>query len=144
MNYYENDNIGSLKAVEIIRHDLPIAYAPIYLPVESSWTSIPIKEEAGELLLKTEGSDNGPIYIYSGSFFIHNMRHEVDQALLPFCGRAVAILRVTDMNDRVYILGTPDAPVTLNVAAGTGRKYSNENGSAFNFTVDQTSPAPAA
>jgi hypothetical protein len=144
MNYYENDNIGSIKFVDILLHSLPIAFRPLYLPIGTDWIRIPMKEEAGELKLKSEDSANGPIYTYFGSFFVHNMRDEVDEVLLPFCGKAIAIMRITDMNDRVYIIGTPDAPVTLNVAAGTGLKYINENGSAFNFTVDQTSPATAA
>jgi hypothetical protein len=141
MNYYEGDNIGSIKAVEIIRHDLPIGFNPVYLPIGSTWTLIPFREENGELVLKTEESDNGPIYTYSGSFFVHNMRDEVDQVMIPFCGKAIAILRIMDMNDRVYIIGTPDAPVTINANGSTGKKYTNENGITFNFTVDQTTEA---
>ena len=144
MKYYENDNIGSTKYVDIILHSLPIAFRPLYLPIGADWIRIPIKEDFGELRIKTESTDNGPVYTYYGNFFVHNMRDEVDEVLLPFCGRAIAIMRITDMNDRVYIIGTPDAPVTLNIDAGTGKKWINENGSAFNFTVDQTSPATAA
>ncbi len=141
MNYYEGDNIGSIKAVEIMRHDLPISFNPVYLPIGSSWIPVSFKDENGEFQLKTEKSDNGPIYTYSGFFFIQNMRDEVDAAMIPFSGKSIAILRIKDMNDRVYIIGTPDAPVTINAAGGTGKKYINENGVTFNFTVDQTAEA---
>jgi hypothetical protein len=141
LTYHEGDNIGSLRTVEIILHTLPVAFNPVQLPIGSTWTVILFKDETGVLILKTEDSDNGPIYNYAGSFFIHNLRDEVDQVLLPFCGKAIAILRLTDMNGRVYIIGSPDAPVTLNLAATSGQKYINENGSTFNFSVDQTSPA---
>ena len=144
MNYYENDNIGGIRTLEIIWHNLPIAFNPVYLPIGSNWTNIPFKDESGKLTIKTEASENGTIYTYAGTFFIHNMRDEVDQVLLPFCGEAVCIMRITDMNGRVYIIGTPDAPVTLNVSASTGEKYSNENGTGFSFTVDQSAPALAA
>lgn len=144
MNYFEGDNIGSLRAVDIIRKDLPIGMNPVQLPYGADWTSIPLKDEGGILQLKTTDSDNGPVYTYSGSFLVPNMRDEVDQVLLPLCGKEICILRLTDMNGRLYIIGTPDAPVTLNIAATTGQKYSNENGSTFNFTVDQTSAAVAA
>jgi hypothetical protein len=141
MNYYEGDNIGGIRTLDIIRHDLPIGFNPVQLPIGSSWINIPFKDESGVLIPKTELSDNGTIYNYSGSFLIPNMRDEVDQELLPFCGKAIAILRIIDMNGRVQIIGSPDTPVTLNLAATTGQKYTNENGSQFNFSVDQIAAA---
>jgi hypothetical protein len=141
MNYYEGDNIGSIKAIDIIRCDLPTGFNPAVLPIGAVWTSIPFKQESGVLVPKIDVSDNGPVYNYSGSFLIPNMRDEVDLLLMPFCGKAIAILRITDMNGRVYIIGSPDAPVTLNLAATTGQKYINENGAMFNFLVEQTTAA---
>lgn len=141
MNYYEGDNIGGAKKIEIIRCDLPIGFNPVQLPIGAIWTNIPFKEETGVLAVKTEATDNGPVFTYSGSLTAPNMRDEVDQVLFPFCGKAIAIVRYTDMNNRVYILGSPDCPVTVNLAAYTGQKYINENGSTFNFSVDQSSAA---
>ena len=144
MDYYEGDNIGSLKTIEIIRHDWPIAWHPVALPEAVEWINIPLKEESGIMTIKTEETDNGVIYTYAGSFFIAHLRDEVDQVLMPFCGKSESILRLTDMNDRVYIVGMPDCPAKINLSATTGQKYVNENGTAFNFSVEQIVPAISA
>jgi len=144
MTHHEGDNIESLKSIEVIQHDLPTSLKPLTLTIGKEWITILFKDETGIMQIKTEETPNGIVFTYSGSFFIHHLRDEVDQVLLPFLGRAVSILRLTDMNDRVYIIGSPDCPVLLNLSASTGQKYVNENGGTYNFSVQQTSPAVSA
>lgn len=144
MNHYEGDNIGSLKNIEVNGANLLTGWKPAKFPPGAAWTSIPFKDESALMTFKTEETDNGPLYIYTGTFFIHNMRDEVDEILLPFCAITLGIFRITDMNDRVYIIGTPECPVSLNVSATTGQKYINENGTTFNFSVSQPTPAVSA
>lgn len=140
MTLYEGDNIGSVQKAEIIEHYKIQSMNPVVLKPGTSWIDIPFKDESGNLFLKTEDSDNGPIYNYTVQLFINNMRAEVDSALNGFL-TPVGVLRVTDMNDRVYIIGAPDRPVTMNETGGTGQKYINENGSMFDFTSAQSERA---
>jgi hypothetical protein len=140
MNNYEGDNIGSVQNAEIVEHYKIASVNPIVLKPGMSWISIPFKEESGNLYLKTEDSDNGTIYNYTVQVFINNMRNEIDAELGKFL-TPTGVLRVTDMNDRVYIIGGPDKPVTMNETSTTGQKFTNENGSMFDFTSSQSERA---
>jgi hypothetical protein len=140
MNNYEGDNIGSVQNAEIVEHYKIASVNPIVLKPGMSWITIPFKEESGNLFLKTEDSDNGPIYNYTVQLFINNMRNEIDAEMSKFL-TATGVLRVTDMNDRVYIIGGPDKPVAMNETSTTGQKFTNENGSMFDFTSSQSERA---
>jgi hypothetical protein len=140
MNIYEGDNFGSVQNAEIIEHYKIASVNPIVLKPGMSWISIPFKEESGNLFLKTEDSDNGTIYNYTVQLFINNMRNELDAELGKFL-TSTGVLRVTDMNDRVYIIGGPDKPVAMNETSTTGQKFTNENGSMFDFTSSQSERA---
>jgi hypothetical protein len=140
MNLYEGDNFGSVQKAEIIEHYKIASVNPIVLKPGMSWTIIPFKEESGNLFLKTEDSDNGRIYNYTVQLFINNMRNEVDTTMDKFL-TAVGVLRVTDMNDRIYIIGGPDAPASMTETSTTGQKFTNENGSMFDFTSAQSERA---
>ncbi|RYD76892.1 MAG: hypothetical protein EOP55_10495 [Sphingobacteriales bacterium] len=136
MNHFEGDNIGSLLKAEIAHHSDFDNFNPAVFKAGKDWINIPFKEESGSFKGGNEDSDNGQIYSYEGKFFIHRVREEVRKALHPFLGQH-GVMRLTDLNGEVYIIGAPGMPVTLTVTAGTGEKYSSENGSLFSFAVVQ-------
>ena len=140
MEFFEGNNIGGLSSIEIIEHFNIRSLKPLNLVAGKDWTLIPFKDESGQMVIRTADTDNGPVYTYSGRFFIHNMRDEVDQAMENFIGQK-SIMRITDMNGRSYLIGAPGKPVTLLPNGDTGQRYVNENGMDFNFNIEQDSPA---
>ncbi|MCX2473556.1 hypothetical protein OQZ33_04345 [Pedobacter sp. MC2016-05] len=136
MNHYEGDNIGSLLSAEIAHHTDFDNFNPAVFKAGKSWIKIPFKEESGSFKGGNEDSDNGQIYSYDGEFFIHRIREEVRTELHPFLGQH-GVLRLTDLNGEVYIIGAPGMSVTLTVSAGTAEKYAGENGSLFSFAISQ-------
>ena len=140
MNYYEGDNIGSLLKVEAAYHTDFSGFNPLSFYTGKSWLEIPFKEQTSALFLKVADTANGLVYGYSGKFFIHHLSDEVDDTLYPYLGQ-ISVLRLTDMNNRVYIIGSPGLPVTMETSTGTGDKYTSENGQEFSFKVDMINRA---
>lgn len=136
MNYYEGDNVGSLLKVEFIEHYNLASFNPSVPGPGFDWTDVPLKEQSGVLKVKIEDTDNGKVYTYSGKWNIHNMRDDVDAVMINLVGQ-ISVLRLTDMNGRIYIIGAPGIPVTITINQDTGEKYINENGTEFLFTVEQ-------
>lgn len=140
MTHYEGDNIGSIAEFKIAHtYDLQ-SFNPITFKNGRKWLDVPFKEQSGNLALKVEETANGLLYVYSGNLAIHNMRDQVDNEMLPFVG-SNSVVMITDLNARVYVIGTPSLPVTLTMNAGTGQRYVDENGQEFQFRVEQTAPA---
>lgn len=140
MIHYEGDNIGSIAEFKIAHtYDLQ-SFNPVTFKNGRKWMIVPFKEQSGNLALKVEETPNGPLYTYSGNLFIHNMRDQVDNEILPFVG-SNSVAMVTDQNGRVYLIGTPQFPVTVTMNAGTGQRYTDENGQEFQFKVEQTKAA---
>lgn len=137
---YIGDLIGSIYKLEAAYHTDFSGFAPAEFLAGKGWQEIPFPEENGGLRLSVQETDNGPVHSYSGSVFIHRLRPEVQIALLPFLGQ-VAVLRVTDMNDQVYIIGAPGLPVTLSLDGGTGDQFTARNGCTLHFSVAQNFPA---
>jgi hypothetical protein len=137
MDYYEGDNLGSIKAIEVIEHFNLLNTNPVQIRSGSAWMSIPFKEESGKMNMKSVLSDNGRIYTYSGRFFFNNMRKEIEDGLSPYLDD-VAVLRVTDMNGRSYLIGAPGSPVTIAENGDTGQRYINENGIEYTFAIEQS------
>lgn len=140
MNYYEGDNVGSLAKAEIIEHYKIASFNPAILKPGCTWIEIPIKDQSGKLSIKGTDTDNGTLYSYSGRFYIHNMRDEVDDTLNNFIGK-IGVLKLTDMNGRIYIIGAPGMGVNLTIVGDTGQTFVNENGTEYQFSIDQTFPA---
>lgn len=140
MNYYQGDNIGSLASVEIALHTDFAGFNPVNFLNGKGWTLVPFKDESGNMSFKVDETANGTVYTYAGRFFLQNLRNEVEETLYPFIGQR-AVMRLIDMNGRVYIIGAPGTPVTLAVSGGTGDKYASENGQEFSFKSEQIGPA---
>jgi hypothetical protein len=143
MTHYEGDNIGSIAGFKIAHtYDLQ-SFNPVTFKNGRKWLDVPFKEQSGNLALKVEDTPNGPVYMYSGNFSIHNLRDQVDNEMHPFIG-SNSVAMVTDLNGRVYVIGTPEIPVTLTMSGGTGQRYVDENGQEFQFKVDQIKKALGA
>lgn len=137
MTHFEGDNIGSIRKLEYCPHYGFSSFNPAVLAAGFSWLEIPFKDESCQLFLKIRDTDQGILYSYSGPFTIHHQRDEVESALFPYVGKHL-IFRLTDMNGRVYIIGLPGSPTSLNIDTKTGIRFTDENGSSFVFEIDQT------
>jgi hypothetical protein len=142
MEFYEGDNIGGISALALIEHFNVKSINPLVLVPGKGWKDIPFKDQTGQMLEKSDDSDNGTIYSYGAKVFVHNQRNEVDLELNPFIGQ-VAIAKVIDMNGRTRIIGSPDAPINFQKSADSGQRYVSENGTEFTFKIEQSFPAPA-
>ena len=141
MEFFEGNNIGSLKKVEIILRDDIQSLNPLVLKPGKTFTDIPLTSQKNSLSEKTEETENGTVFSYSGKFFVHRIRQEVKEAMRVFLGKRT-VMRVTDMNDEVSILGYPGNEVILTLTANTGENYSSQNGTEYNFSVDMSFQAP--
>ncbi|MFN8406979.1 MAG: hypothetical protein U0X71_05805 [Sphingobacteriaceae bacterium] len=139
---FEGDNIGSVARLEIAYHTDFESWDPATFKSGKSWQSIEITGETAELKRKAKDDPNGIVYTYSGFFDVHAIRDEVELNLMPYVGKR-AVLRLTDSNGRVYIIGKPQNPIALEEESTTGKLFKNKNGYQFNFLVSQTSPAAA-
>lgn len=135
MNYYEGDNIGSVLSIDIAFIFDFLSVNPISFKPGRSWLKIPFKEGTGEFTISEEDSDNGVIYSCSGGFYLNRMRGEMDTFMRQYIG-SISILRVTDMNGEIYILGDMDAGVTISASGGTGQNFTSENGKAYSYRID--------
>lgn len=139
MNHYEGDNFGSLAKLEMTKHFNFSGFNPAVF-AQGGWTNVPFREQTGQLQEETEDSPNGIIYTYTISILVANMRDELDDVIRAYLGQ-VAVIRATDMNGRVYIIGAPCAPVTLTSAGDTGKNYTSENGTVLSIKHQQYHPA---
>jgi hypothetical protein len=143
LQFHEGDNIGSILKLEAAPHYDFSGFNPVAFHFGKGWIDIPFKEESGVLQLKADDTDHGISFNYAGRFFIHKQRADVRSTLYPFLGQHL-ILKVTDLNGEVYIIGKPGCPVTLELSATTGQRYADENGMEFQFKIEQDSVAVTA
>jgi len=139
MNAHEGDNIGGVAKIEIIHAWVPTGFNPVVLPAESDWENIPFKEETANLKIDGSDSENGQLFGYSGGFLLPRMRPEIENAVNKYLGKT-SILRITDMNDEIYIIGSPHHPVELKLSGSTGSNYPNENWAGYSYQIEQPMP----
>ena len=138
MIQFEGDNIGGIAKVEILFHNDFLSFDPAVPKDGRNWKDIPFKEQTASLDISVEDSENGPVYSFSGKFTLQRLRPELQSELGPHIGQ-LNVIRVTDMNNEIYIIGAPDMPVTLSHSGSTGSKYINENGITYSYTIEQPS-----
>jgi hypothetical protein len=143
MDHFEGNNIGSLLKVEICLVNQINGYNPVTFTAGNNWFDIPFDNENAELSISSQDTVNGMVYRYNGSFFLHRLRQEFKEKLSPYLGKR-SILRITDMNNEVYILGHPGNPVRLDNSGGTGRRFSSQNGMMYSFSSDMAFEALTA
>ena len=137
---HEGDNIGGILRVQIAMISDFESFAPVRFKPGKHWKEIDIYPESGLLKSDVQHSDNGRYYTYAGSFRIHHPNRKDESAIDPFIG-PLSIMRITDHNKYVQVIGTPDEPVTLSRSADTGSKVTDLAHNAFAFTVSQLNPS---
>lgn len=142
LSIFEGDNIGSIALLEIAAHTDFTGFNPALFASGKDWQIIELGNEAGELKRVSEETEHGILYTYGGGFNVHRIRQEAEAALLPFVGQK-AILRITDSNGFVSIIGEPGNPVTLKEESSSGQRYASRNGYSFSFQVSMIQPAYA-
>uniref|UniRef100_F4C2E2 Uncharacterized protein n=1 Tax=Sphingobacterium sp. (strain 21) TaxID=743722 RepID=F4C2E2_SPHS2 len=134
--FFEGDNIGSLAVIEIAHINDFLNFNPPLFREGRDWKQIEFLPESGQLSPTYEEDDNGNVYSYKGSFSIKRPSIEEESAMLPFIGKK-SVLRLTDMNMRVRIIGLPDCPVAVKMTGTTGNKYTSAPSNDYSFAVDQ-------
>lgn len=141
MEIFEGNNIGSLKKVEIILRDYIQSLNPLVLKAGKSFTEIPLTPQKNLLSEESEETDNGTVFKYAGKFYVHRIRKSIKDEMRIFLGKRT-VMRLTDMNDEVSIIGYPGNEVTLTTKATTGESFTSQNGIEYNFSVDMPFQAP--
>ncbi|MNK53034.1 hypothetical protein D3C87_719850 [compost metagenome] len=136
MELYEGDNIGSLLSVEIAHQADFASFNPAIFKAGKDWVNVPFVPEKARFNLGEEETKNGPLFSYGGDFFLNKLRDEVFTDLHKYIGRK-AVLKLTDLNGEVYIIGAPGYPCTLAFDGGTGGNYTDANGGKYQFKTDQ-------
>jgi hypothetical protein len=139
----EEINIGSIQKLELVMHNQLSDYAPVVLNAGVAWLEIELLPDNASLLLTAEDTENGMLFTYRVNAAHTVLRDEVEDLLNPFLGQR-SIVRVTDMNDRVYILGMPGTPCAFTYNGNTGNNPTEQNGYAINIQVAQPFKAKSA
>lgn len=136
MQEYQGNNIGSIAVFEIAHQMDLLGFNPVTFKAGSSWKKIPFREQGGKIKEVIEETDNGMLCTYSGSIVLPCMRDEVDLVMDKFLGRR-SVVKITDMNGRIYIIGAPGLPVEIGSTGDTGENFTNENAKQFDYKIAQ-------
>lgn len=134
--FHEGDNIGTLAVVEIAHQEDFLNFDPPLFREGRDWKQIEFLDESGSLSVSHDEDDNGIVFGYSGKFSIKRPTDEEENAMLPYIGQK-SIMRLTDHNGRVRIIGLQDCPVTIKMSGSTGTKYTGAPSNDYSFAVDQ-------
>ena len=134
METFEGNNIGGLSKLEICFHTDLASYNPAVFKAGKAWLDIPFDDESAVLDFNAEETDQGNLYNYTGRVELRKQRPDVKAALYPYIGRN-SIIKATDMNGEVSILGAPGLAVKLSAQAKTGAKYIDKNSLTIAFEV---------
>lgn len=137
LDHYEGDQLGSIKRIDAAYHTQFESFNPAVFLSGFSWQQIAFTEETGQLRLSVRDSEQGIIYKYLGSLSIPKLRSEAEDAILPLIGK-LTVLKITDMNDRIYIIGGPNSPVNMELEGDTGSEFKSSSAYVVSFGVEQT------
>ena len=136
-------NIGSIQKLEFVFHTDISTYNPVVLNAGIVWEELEFLPENASLSLTVAETDNGPLFTYRIIAAHAQLRDEVETLLNKYIGNR-AVIRVTDHNDRVYILGAPGLPCLLDYSGNTGSSPSEQNAYVINIQVAQPYKAKSA
>lgn len=139
----QNDNIGSIQKFEIVLQTDVESFAPVVLKSGKTWLEIEPLPETGSLRFSTNETDNGTLFNYAVAFKHSKLSQTTEDALDVFVGKR-SVLKVTDMNDRVYIIGAPGLPCDFSYDGDTGNSPTEQNAYTINAGVAQTFRAKSA
>ncbi|WP_316743404.1 hypothetical protein [Pedobacter antarcticus] len=136
MQEHQGNNIGSIAAFEITHQLDLIGFNPVTFIPGLSWTKVPFREQGGRIKEVIEETENGMLCTYTGSIILPCMRDDVDLVMDKYLGQK-SVVRITDMNGRIYIIGAPGLPVEIGSTGDTGENFTNENAKQFEFKIAQ-------
>ena len=137
---HQGDNIGGIAKVQIAHITDFESFNPVSFRSNKGWHEIPFLPGTGSLKSEEKDDGNGKYYHYEGSFEIHHQSNVVSLKLRPYTGQ-VSILKITDLNGRSRVIGTPTESVTVSRSSNTGSAAKDMNHNLITFTVDQLLPA---
>lgn len=137
---HEGDNIGGILKVQIALLSELESFAPIVFKSGKSWKEIEIYPESGMFKSDVPHGDNGKYYSYAGSFKIHFPNRKDENAFDKFIG-PVNVMRITDLNRYVQVIGSPEEPVTFSRTYESGSKVTDLSHNSFTFSVSQLYPS---
>ncbi len=132
----QDDNIGSIQKFEIVLQTDIESFAPVVLKSGKAWLEIEPLPDTGSLRFGTNETDNGTLYNYAVAFRHSKLSQSTEDLLDAFVGKR-SVLRVTDMNDRVYIIGAPGLPCDFNYDGDTRDNAADQNAYTINASVSQ-------
>lgn len=135
--------LGSIQKVKFVLQTGIATYNPLVLGAGVTYDELEILPEAARLSIAVQETDNGKLYSYRLDFKHLSLRDEVDNLLDKYVGTR-SVFVVTDMNDRVYVLGAPGTPCTLSYDADSGTQATDQSIYSINVAVAQTFKALSA
>lgn len=138
--FHEGDNIGGVLSFEIAHVNELISSDPIRFKPGKIWRSINFHPNSGIFKEEENESEHGLFYSYAGSFKIHRKSRETDSLLRYYLGTS-SLIRITDQNGLVQVIGGIDFPVTLTKSSDTGSNPTDMNQVNYSFSVSQIQKA---
>jgi len=120
INRHTGINIGGLNPVSwVFREDVAgftfnetTLFCSVSLKTGKSWNSLYGTPETIQLESESQDTPSGMKYIYKLKKFVPKDRPEVESELLRMTGRRL-ILKVTDKNGTIRLLGTMETPMKM-------------------------------
>lgn len=137
---YEGDNIGGIAHIEIAHVTDFLGFNPIVFKPTKDFQELPFLPGTGMLKDEENETKNGAQYSYAGLFSIQRPANSIENILRPYIGMK-SVLRITDLNGRTQIIGSPACPVELTRETDRGRRASDQAKMEFRFSVTQPHPA---
>ncbi|MGJ1295544.1 hypothetical protein ACR777_15160 [Sphingobacterium spiritivorum] len=137
---HQDDNIGGLLSVEIAHVTDFSGFNPVVFKPGKNFQKVDILPLSGSLKDDEEFSNSGTAYTYAGIFKIHHPTAILENAIRPYIGLC-SVLKLTDLNGRIRIVGSPACPVLLKRTGDSGLKPSDMAHNEFKFSVTQPHPA---
>lgn len=137
---HEGDNIGGIARIEIAHVTDFLGFNPIVFKPTKAFAELPFVPGSGMLKDEENDTKNGAQYSYAGLFAVQRPTSSTENILRPYIGQA-SVLRITDLNGEVLIIGSPACPVELSRETDRGRKPSDMSKMEIRFSVTQPHPA---
>lgn len=129
-------NIGSIAKLELVLITDVESYNPVVLKTGKAWEEIEMLPESGRFNFSAEDTSNGPLYNYRANFR-HPKMDELKTAVLDKYLGIRSIARITDMNGKTYIIGSPGNLCLFVYDGDTGASVTDQNGYSANLSVSQ-------
>ncbi|MFD2741953.1 MULTISPECIES: hypothetical protein [Sphingobacterium] len=137
---HQGDNIGGIAKVQIAHITDFKSFNPVSFHPNKGWQEIAFIPSSGTMKGEEKDSDNGVYHHYEGLFEIQYQSNVVSFKLRTYIGK-VSVLKITDLNGRSRVIGTPEEPVTVSRSSDTGSAPKDMNHNVVTFSVDQLLPA---